>query len=297
MAKGKKAKLGRGLDALLGDSSASALDKSSSSKGAEQAVGGDVFKTLPVEFMQRGKYQPRNLMDEEALQELAASISTQGIVQPILVRELKKDSYEIVAGERRWRAAQLAGLEQVPVIVRQIEDEAAVAVALIENIQRENLSALEESRGIARLLEEFGLTHQQAADSIGRSRTAVTNLLRLLSLSPAVQDLLEQKQFEMGHARALLAVPEAEQLMVAKKIIGEKMSVRQAEQWIKRHLEHDLPTPKSSGGNADIMRLQDKLSESLGAQVQLQDRNGKGKLVISYHSLAQLDGIIEQITE
>ncbi len=293
MAKAKKARLGRGLDALLGDPSVATEESM-----AQEATRGDqvdVFKNLPVEYLQRGKYQPRSLMDESALEELAASISTQGVIQPILVRELKADQYEIVAGERRWRAAQLAGLAQVPVIIRQIEDEVAVAAALIENIQREDLSALEEARGIDRLIKEFGATHQQAADSIGRSRTAVTNLLRLLSLSAAVQDLLEQKLFEMGHARALLAVPENEQLAVAKTIIKEKMSVRQAELWVKRHLEYEPSAAKAEQQSPDIVDLQEELSNALGAQVNVQDRQGKGKLVISYHSLAQLDGIIEKL--
>ena len=293
MAKAKKARLGRGLDALLGDPSVAKEESV-----AQEATRGDqvdVFKNLPVEYLQRGKYQPRSLMDESALEELAASISTQGVIQPILVRELKTDQYEIVAGERRWRAAQLAGLAQVPVIIRQIEDEVAVAAALIENIQREDLSALEEARGIDRLIKEFGATHQQAADSIGRSRTAVTNLLRLLSLSAAVQDLLEQKLFEMGHARALLAVPENEQLAVAKTIIKEKMSVRQAELWVKRHLEYEPSAAKAEQQSPDIVDLQEELSNALGAQVNVQDRQGKGKLVISYHSLAQLDGIIEKL--
>lgn len=300
MAKPKKARLGRGLDALLGDSSTiSDARNESAEQTAARGNATDVFKNLPVEYLQRGKYQPRHLMDEDALAELAASISAQGIMQPILVREIKakgkQKSYEIVAGERRWRAAQIAGLAQVPVIIRQIEDEVAVAAALIENIQREDLSALEEARGIDRLLKEFGATHQQAADSIGRSRTAVTNLLRLLSLSAAVQDLLEEKQFEMGHARALLAIPENEQLAVAKTIIKQKMSVRQTELWVKQHLEKEPAKVKPKTVNADILKLQEDLSNSLGAAVSVQDKQGKGKLVIGYHSLEQLDGIIDKL--
>lgn len=296
MSKAKKARLGRGLDALLGDPSESAQGATNQQEAA-RGDQVDVFKNLPIEYLQRGKYQPRNLIDEGALAELAASISSQGVMQPILVRELTTDQYEIVAGERRWRAAQLAGFAQVPVIIRQIEDEAAVAAALIENIQREDLSALEEARGIDRLIKEFDATHQQAADSIGRSRTAVTNLLRLLSLSPAVQDLLEQKQFEMGHARALLAVPEGEQMRVAKTIIKEKMSVRQAELWVKKHLEYEPTAAKPKQASADMLALQEELANALGAQVSLQHKQGKGKgkVVISYHSLAQLDGIIEKL--
>ncbi len=294
MAKAKKARLGRGLDTLLGDPNA-ITNNTSGEQQASRGDGADVFKNLPVEYLQRGKYQPRSWMDEAALKELAASINSQGVIQPILVRELKAGQYEIVAGERRWRAAQKAGLAQVPVIIRQIEDEAAVAASLIENIQREDLNALEEAQGIARLLEEFKLTHQQAADSIGRSRTAVTNLLRLLSLSPEVQDLLEQKKFEMGHARALLALPQGEQLGVAQAIISQKMSVRQAERWVKRHLEGGPMSKPTAAVNADILQLQVELSDALGAKVTLQDKQGKGKLVINYHSLPQLDGIIDKL--
>jgi ParB family chromosome partitioning protein len=235
-------------------------------------------------------------MGEEALQYLAASISAQGIVQPILVRELAPRKYEIIAGERRWRAAQIAQLSEVPVIIRKVEDEAAIAVALIENIQREDLSALEEARGISRLLDEFGLTHQQAATSIGRSRTAVTNLLRLLALHPGVQEMLEQKMFDMGHARALLSVPELDQVRAAQAIVKGKMSVRQAELWVKKFLEHaDAPKKAVSATNPDIVRLEDSLANTLGAKIKIQDAGGKGKLLIHYHSLDELDGIIAKI--
>ncbi|MCP4008749.1 MAG: ParB/RepB/Spo0J family partition protein [Proteobacteria bacterium] len=291
--KAKRARLGRGLDALLGGGSIDREDVSAQG-GSESSA--DRLESLPVEWLQRGEYQPRTNMGEEALQDLAASISTQGIVQPILVRELAPRKYEIIAGERRWRAAQIAQLTKVPVIIRKVEDEAAIAVALIENIQREDLSALEEARGISRLLEEFGLTHQQAATSIGRSRTAVTNLLRLLALHPGVQEMLEQKMFDMGHARALLSVPEMDQVRAAQAIVKGKMSVRQAELWVKKFLENvDTPKKAVSATNPDILRLEDSLANALGAKIKIQDAGGKGKLLIHYHSLDELDGIIARI--
>jgi ParB family chromosome partitioning protein len=291
-AKAKKARLGRGLDALLGTS---LHNDGASSSGVSDSLA-DRLESLPVEWLQRGEYQPRTNMGEEALQDLAASISAQGIVQPILVRELAPRKYEIIAGERRWRAAQIAQLSEVPVIVRKVENEAAIAVALIENIQREDLSALEEARGISRLLEEFGLTHQQAASSIGRSRTAVTNLLRLLALHPGVQEMLEQKMFDMGHARALLSVPELDQVRAAQAIVKGKMSVRQAELWVKRFLETaDASKETRSVMNPEITRLEDSLANTLGAKIKIQDAGGKGKLLIHYHSLDELDGIIAKI--
>ena len=285
--------MGRGLEALLGAASEPGQDAVAT---PDERPGGDRFQSLPIEWLQPGEYQPRTNMAEESLNDLAASISTQGIVQPILVRELGARKYEIIAGERRWRAAQLAQLDEVPVIVREIPDEAAIAVALIENIQRENLSALEEARGIARLLGEFGLTHQQAADSIGRSRTAVTNLLRLLALHPKVQEMLEQKLFEMGHARALLSVPKEAQPQAAAAVVRGSMSVRQAEQWVKRFLENaDQSSAAKPVPNADIQRLEDRLANALGAKIRIQDRKGKGKLLIQYNSLDELDGIIAKI--
>ena len=289
----KKARLGRGLDALLGASSA--LEESQSPGSTHEEA--DRYELLPIEYLQRGEYQPRTYMDADALQELAESIRIQGIVQPILVRELATRNFEIIAGERRWRAAQLAGKNEVPVIIREMQDEAAIAVALIENIQREDLSALEEARGISRLLEEFDLTHQQAAQSIGRSRTAVTNLLRLLMLQSDVQDMLEKKLFDMGHARALLSVPENDQLRAAQVIVKERMSVRQAEQWVKRFLERqDAPSKAPSRKNTEIMRLEEKLADALGAKIKIKDSGGKGKLLIHYHSLDELDGIIAHIS-
>ena len=293
--KTKRARLGRGLDALLGSGAVQPAGATPVAPGAA-VVTGDRLESLPIEWLQRGEYQPRTNMGEEALKDLAASIATQGIVQPILVRKLAEREYEIIAGERRWRAAQMAELAEVPVIVREIEDEAAIAVALIENIQREDLSALEEARGIARLLEEFGLTHQEAATSIGRSRTAVTNLLRLLSLHPGVQEMLEQKLFEMGHARALLSVPEKDQVKAAQAIVRGNMSVRQAEQWVKKFLEAEEGAAKQRPSvSPDIVRLENSLANILGAKIKIQDSGGKGKLLIHYHSLDELDGIVEKI--
>ena len=292
--------MGRGLDALLG-ASTNLGDRPGDRPGRassdeQSAVPGDRLELVPIEWLQRGEYQPRSNMGEAALQDLAASISSQGIVQPILVRELAPQAFEIIAGERRWRAAQIAQLTEVPVIIREIEDDAAIVVALIENIQREDLSALEEARGIARLLEEFNLTHQQAANGIGRSRTAVSNLLRLLALHPGVQEMLELKLFDMGHARALLSVPQGDQLRAAQAIVKSKMSVRQAELWVKKFLENtDLPPNKSRPVNADIARLEDSLANTLGAKINIQHAGGKGKLLIHYHSLDELDGIVAKI--
>lgn len=292
MAKDKKARLGRGLDALFGETTS--LDEPQTS-GASNASG-DQLRQLPVEWLRRGEYQPRTNMDADSLEELAASIRSQGIVQPILVRAIANEKYEIVAGERRWRAAQIAGLSEVPAIVRQIPDEVASATSLIENIQREDLSALEEARGISRLLEEFGLTHKKAAESIGRSRTAVTNLLRLLALQSEVQEMLEQKLFDMGHARALLGVPVEDQLLAAKAIVKGKMSVRQAEQWVKKFLEQkDGPKKIIKKSNPDMLRLEASIADILGAKIKIQDAGGKGKVLIHYHSLDELDGIIEKI--
>lgn len=308
--KTKKKRLGRGLDALLGGDEAASLANAMDIDTAqvvdemvrqEQISGKGQFREMPVAFLQRGQYQPRSVMDESALNELAASIASQGVMQPILVRPLKqKNRFEIIAGERRWRAAQKAGLSEVPVIVRAIPDEAAMAMALIENIQREDLNALEEARGIQRLLDEFGFTHQQAAEAIGRSRTAVSNLLRLLTLSPAVQKMLEARQLDMGHARSLLALPEKDQAAAAQKILLGGLSVRGAEALVKEMLESadqgntaaKKPTTKD---DPDIRRLQDKLSAALGASVAIKDNSGKGKVIIGYHSLDELDGIIGKI--
>lgn len=277
----KKRGLGRGLDALLGDA---ALPESESD-----------LQMLPVEFLQRGKYQPRKDIDSERLKELADSIKAQGIVQPIVVRRLDGDKYEIVAGERRWRAAQLAGLADVPVLVKKLDERSALAIALIENIQREDLNPLEEAEALKRLLDEFGMTHQQAADAVGRSRVSVTNLLRLLELQPEVKQMLIKGQLEMGHARALLALHGAKQIAAANKIVVGGLTVRAAEQMAKeQHVEKKPSTTRAP--DLDTLRLQNELTEKLGARVTINHQdNGGGKLVINYSSLDELDGVLRRI--
>jgi ParB family transcriptional regulator, chromosome partitioning protein len=273
--------LGRGLDALLGDVS------------PKEPV--NPSHTLPIEFLQRGKFQPRKDMNAEKLQELADSIKAQGIIQPIVVRKLGDDKYEIVAGERRWRAAQLAGLQQVPVVVRDIDDRATMAIALIENIQRQDLNPLEEAEALRRLLDEFTMTHQQIADAVGKSRVAVTNLLRLIDLHPEVKKLLVSGQLEMGHARALLGLEGAKQVIAAQKIAREGLTVRMAEKLVKDAQTEPKPQ-KAKAVDHDTLRLQNELTEKLGAKVVIDHKdNGAGKLVIAYASLEELDGILEQI--
>lgn len=275
--------LGRGLDALL-------------SGDAETVSANDALRTLSINQLQPGKYQPRSYMDETALQTLADSIRSQGIMQPILVREIAADQYEIIAGERRWRASQLAGLTEVPVLVREIADEAALAMALIENIQRENLNPLEEAQGIKRLIDEFAMTHEKAADAVGRSRVAVSNLLRLLTLSPTVQNLLMQNKIDMGHARALVGMEAVEQVMLAHQIVQDRLSVREVEALVKRRQADKVEAPKKAGVSQDVLQLQESLSDALGAQVSIQAKNnGAGTLKISYGSLDQLDGIIARL--
>ena len=276
--------LGRGLDALLAGS-----DKPQ----------GDEQRNLPVDRLKPGKYQPRTHMAEDALAELAASIRSQGVMQPILVRAIDStpgaERYEIVAGERRWRAAQLAGLSEVPVLVRAIPDEQALAMALIENIQRENLNPLEEAHGLQRLIDEFGLTHPQAADAVGRSRPAASNLLRLLQLTAAVQELLMTGKLDMGHARALLPLTGAQQIAVAQRIVQKALSVREAE-----HLVQQIMNPPKAATPApidrDLLRLQEELSDSVGANVSIRsNRKGSGKITIEFGSLDQLDGILGKL--
>lgn len=287
----KKRGLGRGLDALLGSSVVEVEPQGEVAKVANS------LRELPLEQLQRGRYQPRTDMDPEALEELAASIRAQGVVQPIVVRPLAgPDRYEIIAGERRWRAAQLAGLASVPVVVRDVPDQAAIAISLIENIQRENLNPIEEAHALRRLLDEFGLTHQQAAEAVGRSRTAVTNLLRLLDLSPDVRGLLENGDLEMGHARALLALEETTQRDAARQVVAKSLSVRETENLVRRLQTAGQDKPREAREDPDIRRLQDGLSEQLGAAVRIQhSARGKGRLVIAYNSLDELDGILAHI--
>lgn len=279
----KKPALGRGLDVLL-----------SSARSSDATVDG-VLKTLPVEHIRPGVYQPRTRMDAEALQELADSIKAQGLVQPVVVRKLAVGEYELIAGERRWRAAQLAGLHEIPAVVRDIPDQAAAAMALIENIQREDLNALEEAQALQRLIDEFGLTHQQAAEAVGRSRTAVTNLLRLLDLQAETKALLETGLLEMGHARALLALQGQQQVAAANRIAQRQLSVRETERLVKRLLDGPPPAPVSASP-PDVQHLEQQLADILGATVAIRhSRSGKGKLVIEYNSLDELDGILRHI--
>jgi ParB family chromosome partitioning protein len=281
----KKKRLGKGLDALL----ASTAPAEKASKQVKQ----DNASTLPIELLQRGEYQPRTNMDQESLEELAESIKAQGIIQPILVRPISDSRYEIIAGERRWRAAQIAQLEDVPVLIRDIPDEATLAVALIENIQRENLNPVEEAVGLKRLMDEFDLTHEEMAKSVGRSRTGVTNLLRLLSLSSGAKQLLEQGKIEMGHARALLGLPLDQQDTAASEVFAKQLSVRQTEALVRNY--GAKPKKVKAPVNADIQRLENDLSEKLGTKVSVQDNKGKGKLVIEYKNLDVLDGILAHI--
>jgi len=282
----KKNRLGRGLDALLGDNGAAMSD-----------VAPDKLQQLPVELLQRGKFQPRRQMDREALDDLANSIAKQGVLQPIVARKLASGDYEIIAGERRWRAAQQAGLDRVPVVVRELSDEDAMVIGLIENLQREDLNPIEEARGMQRLIDEFSMTHQQVADSVSRSRAAVSNLLRLLSLQSEVSSLLEQGQLDMGHARALLSLDELMQHRAAQQIIKAGMSVRQAEQLVRRLQEEQAnPTRKVKEKDPDIRHLEESLSEKLGTHVEIKlGSRGKGKLVIDFHGNDVLQGILEKI--
>ncbi len=277
----QKRGLGRGLDALLGDVSVKE-DKHQ-------------LQTLPIEYMQRGKYQPRKDIDPEKLQELADSIKAQGVIQPVVVRKIDQEKYEIIAGERRWRAAQLAGLQQLPVVIKNIDDRAAMAVALIENIQREDLNPLEEAEALKRLLDEFAMTHQQVADAVGKSRATVTNLLRLMDLHSDVKKLLLSRQLEMGHARALLSLDGQRQVAIANKIVKEGLTVRDAERLVKEaQAEPKMGKPRII--DKDTLRLQEELTAKLGAKVSIDHKeNGTGKLVISYSSLEELDGILGQI--
>jgi ParB family chromosome partitioning protein len=285
----KKRGLGRGLDALLGGSMAAA--------DARDPKGADL-REVPVDLLQPGKYQPRTDMHPESLEELANSIKAQGVVQPIVIRPIGGDRYEIIAGERRWRAAQIAGLHEIPAVVRDVPDEAAIAMALIENIQRENLNPIEEAVALQRLIDEFDMTHQQAAGAVGRSRAAVSNLLRLLTLSDEVRKMLEHGDLEMGHARALLALEGRAQSEAAREVAAKGYSVRETEQLVRR-LGSASPAKAKKADKSedpDIRRLQNELTEKLSANVLFQHAaKGNGKLVIHYNSLDELDGILSRI--
>lgn len=291
-----KQRLGTNLNALLGGANLSA---SLSGELAEpsQISEDRELKDLPIEFVVRGKYQPRRDMHPDALEELAESIKEQGVMQPIVVRPLAENKYEIIAGERRWRAAQLAGLADIPALIREVPDEAAIAMALIENIQREDLNPIEEAIALSRLQQEFELTQQEVAQAVGKSRTAVANLLRLMALNPEVKKMLEYGDLEMGHARALLSLSEAEQLEAAQTVVAKGLSVRQTESLVRRLLqEKEQGGKKRSKVDPNIKSLEDDLSAKIGARVAIQcNAKGKGKLVISYNSLDELDGVLEHI--
>jgi ParB family chromosome partitioning protein len=305
----KKPVMGRGLEALLGQISRKPESTPAAPAGAPAPVSnkapGDELASLPIDLLQRGKYQPRVDMRQESLDELAASIKAQGIVQPIVVRPVgdaggASQRYEIIAGERRWRAAQIAGLAGVPAVIRRVPDEAAIAMALIENIQRENLNPLEEARALERLIGEFGITHQQAADAVGRSRAAVSNLLRLLELPDEITAFVERRELEMGHARALLGLPQRRQQIEVGSLVAKKgLSVRDTENMVRSMLNRAGGGATRESGKAldpNVQRLQDELSEKLGAPVQIQHSgSGKGKVVVTYHSLDELDGILAHI--
>ncbi|MBM5572375.1 MULTISPECIES: ParB/RepB/Spo0J family partition protein [Deefgea] len=270
--------LGRGLDALMGDPSA-----------------GDMLKTLPLDALQPGKYQPRTLMNDEALEELADSIRAQGLMQPVLVREIDIDRYEIIAGERRWRASQRAGLTEIPALVRVIADETALAMALIENIQRENLNPLEEAIGIQRLVDEFGLTQESAAQAVGKSRSSVANLLRLLNLTEPVREMLMAGHLDMGHARALLPLDTLQQIEAARLVVLKGLSVRDVEALVKK-MQQEPVAAKEKAIDPDVLRLQESVSERIGARVIIQSgKKGSGKLTIEYGSLDQLDSLLSRL--
>lgn len=294
----KKRGLGRGLDALLGAGNSASVAPDASAPDTEHAtsVTDGSLKHLPIDLIQRGKYQPRRDIEPESLEELADSIKAQGVMQPIVVRPISADRYEIIAGERRWRATQLAGLDSIPAVIRDVPDEAAIAMALIENIQREDLNPIEEAVALQRLQQEFGLTQQQVAEAVGKSRSAVANLLRLLALEPDVRTLLERGDIEMGHARALLALTGAAQSQAARNVAGNGLSVRQTEALVRAQLAAPGKPAPAKALDPNIRQLQNDLAEKVGAKVQIQhSAKGTGKLVISYGNLDELDGILRHI--
>ena len=283
----KKRGLGRGLDALLGGDAE--FSTTSDNDGA--------LRTLTIAKIQPGRYQPRHAMDPERLDELAASIRAQGVIQPIVVREISRDRYELIAGERRWRAAQKAGLTEIPALIKEVPDQAVVAMALIENIQRENLSPLEEAQALSRLIQEFHLTHQEAADAVGRSRAAVSNLLRLLDLPAEVKRLLDERKLDMGHARALATLPEERATLLALQAAEHGWSVRELEEAARRaETQPKGKAKKTAARDPNIAALERDLAEKLATRVVIAHaRSGRGKLVIHYHSVDELDGILERL--
>jgi ParB family chromosome partitioning protein len=297
----KRKGLGRGLDALLANSSSSGslgIKPSSDEEGEAQVESSrEELKHVAVEFIQRGKYQPRRDMHQEALEELAESIKAQGVMQPIVIRPISSDKYEIIAGERRWRATQLAGLDTIPAVIRDVSDEAAIAMSLIENIQREDLNPIEEAVALKRLQDEFELTHQQVADAVGKSRTSVTNLLRLIALDSEVKKLLENGDIEMGHARSVLSLEPLQQREIAQQVVAKGLSVRNTEALVRRLLEDRNKTSlKTTAISADIQKLEEDLGQQIGVPVIVQhNAKGKGRLVLKYDSLDELDGILKHM--
>lgn len=286
----KRKGLGRGLDALLGTEN--------DQERVVESGGNEHLKELPVEFLSRGKYQPRRDMHPEALEDLANSIRAQGVMQPIVVRPLGIDSYEIIAGERRWRAAQLVGLETIPALIKDVTDESAMAMALIENIQREDLNAMEEAQALIRLQQEFGLTQQQISQAVGKSRSTVANFMRLTALSSEVQKLLEHGDLEMGHAKVLLGLEGEPQIEAARIAVAKGMTVRQIEALVRRMLQqkNQPKDQKKTRIDPDIRQLQDKLADQLGVPVQIEhSAKGKGRLVLKYNSVDELEGILDHI--
>lgn len=291
----RKRGLGRGLDALLGGAQPVDEEHEHDTAGGGSAPG---INALAVDLIDRGRYQPRRRFDEDKLRELADSIAAQGVVQPIVVRAIAGNRYEIIAGERRWRAAQLAGLADIPVVIRNVDDQGAMALGLIENIQRDDLNPLEEAIALHRLLNEFGLTHQQVAQAVGKSRTTVTNLIRLLDLNPDVKERVENGELEMGHARALLSLKAELQTEAAGEVARKGLSVRETEALVRRlNSREDKPaSARAAEVDPDVRRLLDDLTDRLGAQVKLQQKSGgKGSLVISYNNLDELEGILAHI--
>ena len=281
----KKPALGRNLSAML---SPSTLDE------VRHPAGGEL-RELPLDVIRPGRYQPRSVFDEEKLAELADSIRAQGVVQPVVVRPVGNDAYELIAGERRWRAAQIAGAEHIPAVVREVPDDVSVAMALIENIQREDLNPLEEATALRRLIDDFNMTHQEAADAVGRSRAAVSNLLRLLELMQEVKDMIDLRRIEMGHARALLSLDDELQVQAAREVVRKRLSVRETENLVRR-LQQSKKQKGQRRIDPDVQRLQNRMSEELGARVRIQHQaSGKGRLVIRYNSADEFDGILERL--
>ena len=281
----KKPALGRNLSSMLSQTTLSEV----------QSGSGDELRNLPLDVIVPGRFQPRSVFDEEKLAELADSIRSQGVVQPIVVRPVGDNEFELIAGERRWRAAQIAGIDHIPAVIRDVPDEVSVAMALIENIQREDLNPLEEATALRRLIDDFQMTQQEAADAVGRSRPAVSNLLRLLELMQEVKDMIDMRRIEMGHARALLSLDDKLQVQAAREVVRKQLSVRETENLVRR-LQQAMKKKGSRRIDPDILRLQNSVSEQLGARVKIQHQaSGKGKLVISYNNADEFEGILERL--